>query len=145
MILSELRKGEKMEKKYVFRNIEDAPAYDVSNCEGGLGTIKNITLFGDEAQMPVVGPRNPEDNSNFHYVHRTTLPVGMSVGEHPHEGNEQFYLIIEGEGEVTLCGEQFPVKPWSIALIRSGGSHGIRNTGDVPLVYICVETGLAQK
>jgi mannose-6-phosphate isomerase-like protein (cupin superfamily) len=69
----------------------------------------------------------------------------MSVGEHPHEGNEQFYLIIEGEGEVTLCGEQFPVKPWSIALIRSGGSHGIRNTGDVPLVYICVETGLAQK
>ena len=61
--------------------------------------------------MPVVGPRNPEDNSNFHYVHRTTLPVGMSVGEHLHEGNEQFYLIIEGEGEVTLAANNFRLSP----------------------------------
>lgn len=129
--------------KFVFRNIEDAPAYDVANCENGVGTIANVTLFGDEPQMPVVGPRNPEANDNFHYVHKTTLPVGGSVGEHPHKGNEQFYLIIEGEGEVTLCGNTFPVKPWSIALIRTGGSHGIRNTGDTPLVYVCVETSLA--
>ncbi len=129
-------------EKFVYRNIEDAPAYDVANCENGAGTIANVTLFGDEAKMPVVGPRNPESTENFHYVHRTTLPVGGSVGEHPHEGNEQFYLIIEGEGEVTLCGKVMPVKPWSIALIRSGGSHGIRNTGNIPLVYLCVETGL---
>ncbi len=128
--------------KYVYRNIEDAPAYDVANCENGAGTIANVTLFGDEAKMPVVGPRNPEAADNFHYVHRTTLPVGGGVGEHLHTGNEQFYLIIEGEGEVTLCGKVMPVKPWSIALIRSGGSHGIRNTGSTPLVYLCVETGL---
>lgn len=128
--------------KFVFRNIEDAPAYNVANCENGAGTIYNITLFGDEPKMPVIGPRNPEENNNFHYVHKTTLPVGGSVGEHPHEGNEQFYLIVEGLGEVTLSGRIFKVKPWSIALIRSGGSHGIRNTGDKPLVYLCVETGL---
>lgn len=131
--------------KFVFRNIEDAPHYPVAKCEGGTGVIDNYTLFGDEAQMPVIGPRNPEDNSNFHYVHKTILPVGAGVGEHPHTGNEQFYLIIEGEGEVTLCGKVFPVKPWSIALIRDGGSHGIRNTGDKPLVYICCETSLAAK
>lgn len=130
--------------KYVFRNIEDAPHYDVDKCQDGVGVIANVTLFGDEAQMPVVGPRNPEETNNFHYVHKTTLPVGAAVGEHPHTGNEQFYLIIEGEGEVTLCGNVFPVKPWSIALIRDGGSHGIRNTGNVPLVYLCVETALAQ-
>jgi mannose-6-phosphate isomerase-like protein (cupin superfamily) len=128
--------------KFVFRNIEDAPAYNVANCENGAGTIYNITLFGDEPKMPVIGSRNPEENNNFHYVHKTTLPVGGSVGEHPHEGNEQFYLIVEGVGEVTLSGNIFKVKPWSIALIRSGGSHGIRNTGDKPLVYLCVETGL---
>jgi mannose-6-phosphate isomerase-like protein (cupin superfamily) len=129
--------------KFVFRNIEDAPTYDVANCENGAGTIINTTLFGDEPKMPVIGPRNPEANGNFHYVHKTTLPVGGSVGEHFHYGNEQFYLIVEGEGEVTLSGQLFHVKPWSIALIRTGGSHGIRNTGDKPLVYLCVETGLA--
>lgn len=129
--------------KFVFRNIEDAPTYDVANCQNGAGTIVNTTLFGDDPKMPVVGLRNPEENNNFHYVHKTILPVGGSVGEHLHSGNEQFYLIVEGEGEVTLCGKTFHVKPWSVALIRSGGSHGIRNTGDKPLVYLCVETGLA--
>jgi mannose-6-phosphate isomerase-like protein (cupin superfamily) len=130
--------------KYVFRNIEDAPSYDVDKCSDGVGIIKNITLFGDEPKMPVIGPRNPEDNSNFHYVHKTTLPPGASVGEHPHQGNEQFYLILEGEGEVTLCGRKFAAKPFSIALIRDGGSHGIRNTGSKDLVYLCVETSLAK-
>jgi mannose-6-phosphate isomerase-like protein (cupin superfamily) len=129
--------------QFVFRNLEDAPAYDVVGSAPGLGTFFNITLFGDEPKMPMTCPRNPEENPNFHYVHRTTLPVGGCVGEHPHVGNEQFYLVIEGEGEVTLCGHVFPVKPWSIALIRSGGSHGIRNTGTTPLTYVCVETGLA--
>lgn len=130
--------------KYVFRNIEDAPSYDVPNCENGVGTIHNETLFGDEPIMPVAGARNPEENKNFHYVHKTTLPVGVSVGEHQHKGNEQFYLILEGEGEVTLCGKVFKAKPYSFALIRDGGSHGIRNTGDRPLVYLCVETGLSK-
>lgn len=128
--------------KYVFRNIEDAPAYEVAMSGEGLGFFSNVTLFGDEPKMPVVGARNPEANHNFHYVHRTTLPVGGAVGEHPHQGNEQFYLVLEGTGEVTLCGKVFPVKPWSLALIRSGGSHGIRNTGQTPLTYLCVETGL---
>lgn len=131
--------------KFVFRNIEDAPAYDVAGDTSGIGTFANVTLFGDEPKMPMPVPRNPEENNNFHYVHRTTLPVGGGVGEHPHTGNEQFYLVLEGKGEVTLCGNVFPVKPWSIALIRDGGSHGIRNTGDTPLTYVCVETGLAAK
>ena len=69
---------------FVFRNIEDAPTYDVANCQNGSGTIINTTLFGDEPKMPVIGLRNPEENNNFHYVHKTTLPVGGSVGEHFH-------------------------------------------------------------
>jgi len=131
--------------KFVFRNIEDAPAYFVEGLSPDSGSFDNVTLFGDEPKMPMNGvARNPEENKNFHYVHRTTLPVGGCVGEHPHEGNEQFYLILEGRGEVTLCGHVFPVKPWSLALIRDGGSHGIRNTGDTPLTYVCVETGLSR-
>ena len=107
----------------------------------------NSTLFGDEPQQKCIGDRvvNPEPNPNFHYVHRTTLPVGGMVAEHTHNGNEQFYLVLEGEGEVTLCGNKFPVKPWCLALIRDGGSHGIRNTGNTPLTYVCVETGLTGK
>ena len=132
------------EKRYVFRNLEDSPIYEVDKCSGGEGVIVNVTLLGDEEKMPVPeGQRHLDDSKSFHYVHRTILPPGAAIGEHPHEGNQQYYLIIEGEGEVTLCGNTFPVKPWSIAMIKSGGSHGIKNTGDKPLVYVCCETSLS--
>ncbi len=133
--------------KFVFRNLEDAPCYKVTNAFCPEGYFVNSTIFGDEATQKVIGdwPRNPEENPNFHYVHRTTLPVGGEVHEHPHVGNEQFYLVMEGEAEITLCGNKFPAKPWTLALIRSGGSHGIRNTGNTPLVYLCVETGLSSQ
>lgn len=133
------------EKKFVFRNFEDAPTYRVISEKSPAGYYINTTLFGNEANQNIVGEivENSEENPNFHYVHRTTLPVGGEVPEHPHTGNEQFYLVLEGEGEVTLCGNKYPVKPMSIALIRNGGSHGIRNTSQKPLVYLCVETGLS--
>lgn len=131
--------------RFVFRTEADAQAYKVINDKCPEGYFVNRTLFGDEPQQKCIGERtaNPEERPNFHYVHITTLPVGGEVGEHPHNGNEQFYLVLEGEGIVTLCGNQYPVKPRCIALIRDGGSHGIRNTGDTPLVYVCVETGLS--
>lgn len=136
-----------MEPKYVFRSIEDAPPYKVSNDGCPCGYYVNSTLFGDEASQEgkVIGDwqRNPEATNNFHYVHRTTLPVGGVINQHPHIGNEQFYLVLEGEAEITLCDNVFKAKPWTIALIRSGGSHGIRNIGNTPLVYLCVETGLS--
>lgn len=130
---------------FVFRSIDDAAPYKVINENCPEGFFINQTLFGDEPQQKCIGDRdhNPEPRPNFHYVHRTTLPVGGQVGEHPHNGNEQFYLVLEGEGEVTLCGNKYPVKPWCLALIRDGGSHGIRNTGNTPLTYVCVETGLS--
>ena len=134
-------------EKYVFRSIDHAPGYKVINENCPDGYFMNSTLFGDEPQQKCIGDRvvNPEPHPNFHYVHRTTLPVGGMVAEHTHNGNEQFYLVLEGEGEVTLCGNKFPVKPWCLALIRDGGSHGIRNTGNTPLTYVCVETGLVGK
>ena len=132
------------EKKYVFRNFEDAPTYTVDGCAGGDGRIQITTILGDEAMQPVPeGMRQLDDSETFDYIHLTTLPVGTTIGEHPHEGNEQFYLIVEGTGEVTLCGDVYPVKPWSVAMIKSGASHGIRNTGDIPLKYICCEAQLS--
>lgn len=87
---------------------------------------------------------NPNDSENIHYIHISTLPPGASMGEHVHEGSEQFYLFVEGKGEVTLCGEAFDVGPWDVALLKDGGTHGLHNTGDTPLKYICCEVGLTK-
>jgi mannose-6-phosphate isomerase-like protein (cupin superfamily) len=128
--------------KSVFRDMQDAATY-WNNNHPESGAYLNTTILGDEPSQP--GHCDPTDSDYFDYVHITTLPVGTYVREHSHTGNEQFYLVIRGHAEITLCGEKFEAKPYSIALIKDGGSHGIRNIGDTDLVYVCCQTPINRK
>lgn len=134
-------------EKYLIRHLEDAPTFETPNKHDDrpdeAGSYTLTTILGDEANMPVHG--DPTDSDNFHYVHITHLPVGAAVGEHPHTGNEQFYLVTSGQAEITLCGDKYQAGPWTIALIKDGGSHGIRNVGTETLTYICCEIEISKK
>ncbi|MDR1313574.1 MAG: cupin domain-containing protein [Deltaproteobacteria bacterium] len=68
-----------------------------------------------------------------------TLAPGASVGVHPHEGDEEVYLVISGSGEyIDSDGKAVPVGPGDITLTREGESHGLRNTGGSPLTFAAV-------
>ncbi|MDR1242681.1 MAG: cupin domain-containing protein [Deltaproteobacteria bacterium] len=65
-----------------------------------------------------------------------TLPVGATVGLHQHVTNEDAYIVISGQGVfVDTAGKETPVQSGDITIARKGESHGIKNTGDVPLVF----------
>lgn len=137
-------------EKFLIRSCADgdAPTYTCPNLHepkrpGECGSYELATILGNEPAQPFDG--DPNDSRNFHYVHLTYLPEGACVGEHYHRDNEQFYLVIEGEAEITLCGEKFQAKPYTIAVIRPGGSHGIRNIGQGTLTYVCCEIEPARK
>lgn len=134
-------------EKFLIRTFESAPTYTCPNKHDDRpdenGTYELTTILGDEPAQP--GRGDPNDSRNFHYVHITYLPEDAAVGEHYHRDNEQFYLVIDGKAEITLCGEKFQVEPYTIAVIRPGGSHGIRNIGKGVLTYICCEIEPARK
>ena len=97
------------------------------------------------------------------YFHEVTIPPGCIEGTHRHIGSEELYYIFEGEG-VAHMGEgddpnvssgsayplknvdvyglgklpirEVPVKPGMIIYTKSGGIHGIRNPGTVPLRFV---------
>jgi mannose-6-phosphate isomerase-like protein (cupin superfamily) len=99
--------------------------------------------------------------SSVVYFHEVTIPPGCVEGTHQHIGSEELYFIFEGEGvaymgdgdDPTVTGAAFPlksvevfcigprdirvvpVKPRSVIYTKSGGIHGIRNTGTVPLRF----------
>ena len=110
---------------------------------GECGSYELATILGNEPAQPFDG--DPNDSRNFHYVHITYLPEGACVGEHYHRDNEQFYLVIGGKAEITLCGDKFEAEPYTIAVIRPGSSHGIKNIGESTLTYICCEIEPARK
>lgn len=94
------------------------------------------------------------------FFHEVTIPPGKVEGTHQHIGSEELYYIIEGEGiaylrvgddpktdsfptverEVFGLGrkdfKQLPVQPGSVIYTKSGGMHGIRNPGSVPLKFV---------
>jgi len=78
--------------------------------------------------------------SNFKYVRDMTFPVGSTIGEHPHEGDEEIYFIIAGTPTMVVDGEARVLPPGSVVLNRSGSVHGLRNEGkeDVRMVVACV-------
>jgi mannose-6-phosphate isomerase-like protein (cupin superfamily) len=48
------------------------------------------------------------------------------------------FFFIEGNGTVTIAGEASDVGPGSVVKIPFGALHAIRNTGEVPLVFLTI-------
>jgi len=53
---------------------------------------------------------------------------------HYHKRLTEIYLVLEGEGEIELDGERFPVKPMSAIMIKPGCRH--RAIGKMKIINI---------
>lgn len=71
----------------------------------------------------------------------TTLPPGgQSPFFHVHHIHEEVYLVLSGSGEYQADDKVFPIEEGSIVRVGTGVSRSMKNTGKVPLVYICIQT-----
>lgn len=55
---------------------------------------------------------------------------------HYHKRLTEIYLVLEGEGEIELDGERFPVKPMSAIMIKPGCRH--RAIGKMKIINLPV-------
>jgi len=63
------------------------------------------------------------------------LKAGMSPHPpHEHE-EEEFMVVTEGTGEITVDGKVTKVGPGTMMYCAAGKSHGIVNTGKTPLLF----------
>ena len=53
---------------------------------------------------------------------------------HYHKKLTEMYLVLEGEGQIELDGELFPLRPMTAVLIRPGCKH--RAVGEMKIVNI---------
>ena len=65
-----------------------------------------------------------------------TIPPGASIGLHRHDGNVEAYYFLEGKGRYVDNGDIYEVAAGDLTLVDDHGSHGVENTGDVPLKLI---------
>ena len=63
-------------------------------------------------------------------------PRGVTI-EHYHLTTEELYLVIAGEGRLSVDDEERVIRAGDCALIPPGARHKVANIGDGPLRIVC--------
>jgi len=79
-----------------------------------------------------------ENEKNVRLIAEVTLPPGASVGEHIHDAETEYYIIISGKGLVNDDGKETEIKAGDVIITGGGASHSISNNSDVPLIFHAV-------
>jgi len=103
---------------------------DKKEAAGGKGTLAGAYAFTRD--------KATKDQA-IKEVSWLTLQPGDSIGYHLHTSNEDTYIIVSGQGSFKdKDGKEVPVKAGDVTIVRKGESHGLSNTGSVPLVFVDV-------
>lgn len=74
----------------------------------------------------------------------TVLPPGKAQCPfHSHHGEEEMFLIIEGEGELRFGDQRYPIRKHDVIACPPGGpqvAHQIINTGKATMRYVALST-----
>lgn len=74
-------------------------------------------------------------------VKRITVKEGERLSYQRHQKRSEHWLVIRGEGVVTLDDVESPIQEGSYIEIPVGTKHRVKCTGNQPLVFIEVQTG----
>ena len=74
----------------------------------------------------------------------SVLPPGKAQCPfHSHHGEEEMFLILEGEGELRFGDRRFKIRPHDVIACPTGGAdvaHQIINTGTTTMRYLALST-----
>lgn len=77
----------------------------------------------------------------------TAVPPGKRAFPfHNHRANEEMFFVLEGEGEVRIGSETFPIRKGDVIAHPPGGpetAHQIVNTSNAELRYLAVSTRIS--
>lgn len=100
----------------------------------GNGLCKNAMVFNEkEIEAPV------------RFINYSIVPPGCSFGLHKHENDNEFYIVLNGEGVYYQDGEQVSVKKGDIMMNAPFGEHGIENIGEVDIELLVFEVVIAKE
>jgi mannose-6-phosphate isomerase-like protein (cupin superfamily) len=102
-------------------------SWDRQDVAGGKGTLAGKFSYD----------RNDKKTFTVYEIGWMTLKPGDFIGSHAHNNNEDAYIIVSGTGEFSdTAGTVSPVAESDVTIARPGQSHGLKNTGKKPLVFL---------
>lgn len=65
-----------------------------------------------------------------------TIKPGLEIHPPHRHAEEEFLMVIEGQGEWTVGEEVFPANKGDMIYAAAWDLHGIKNTGEEPLTFV---------
>src|SRR5579884_3568209 len=93
-------------------------------------STRHVTVLKNPGKRSkqLVWPRNAPEASMT--ITRVTIEPGAVSRRHAHAKSEQIWIVERGFGVLLMAGDIVRTPP--------GETHGVRNTGSEPLVYLAI-------
>ena len=117
----------------IFQGLENTPGQESEHNHGGEGKYFVRTLFEHEF------------SSSLKCIRDILLYGQSSIGEHLHEGDEELYYVISGEGMIQVDGEERRISPGDAVLIKSGSKQALSSYGNEELRIFVVRAGVVNQ
>ncbi|WP_282610649.1 cupin domain-containing protein [Pelagibius sp. Alg239-R121] len=118
----------------MIKNFLDAAARRHMSSHEGEGLVELYELWG-----------RADFKSNVDFMDRVVVPPKSTVGYHRHGNNEEMYIVLEGQGTMTIGTEPTTVKKGDMILNPPGGAHGLVNDTDADIDLLIIQLGLQEK
>jgi uncharacterized cupin superfamily protein len=123
-------------------NVAEVEFHKVGHGSGAPGAEHTPAKF--QARVGDIGRRLGAQKLGYNL---TVVPPGKRAWPvHNHRANEEMFFVLEGEGEVRIGSETFPIKKGDVIAHPPGGpetAHQIVNTSNAELKYLAVATRIS--
>ena len=80
--------------------------------------------------------------SNIDFCDRVVVLPESTIGYHQHGSNEEMYIVLEGEGLMTIEGKNVIVKKGDMILNPARGKHGLVNNSKKNIDLLVIQIAI---
>lgn len=122
--------------------ISESPNYSAINI-GSLDSLMEHSMIHPKSGQTIEGKVFLKDctKATGTEISFQMLPPHTDLSYfHIHNKNEETYIIIKGSGDFQVDEDCFSIKEGSVIRVATPGKRSLRNSGDIPMVYIVIQS-----
>ena len=95
-------------------------------------------MRGGDGQIKITNIVKKEELRNARLLAYLNIPQNASIGDHEHKEETEYYIILDGKGQVKDNGILHEVNKGDVVITGGGASHSIKNIGNIELKILAV-------